>query len=149
MHPLEFNFLDDVLNEVYISEQNLMKLVGVFAAVCIFISCLGLFGLTAFSTEQRTKEIGTRKVLGATSWQIITLFSKSILLLVFGGSVFASLGAYYVMDEWLSRFAYKTDIELWVFLASSAVAAILAFITIAAQVFKAARENPVKALRYE
>lgn len=149
VHPFEFKFLDDVLNEMYISEQNLMKLIGIFSAICIFISCLGLFGLTAFSTEQRTKEIGIRKVLGATFWQIITLFSKRILLLVLGGSVFASLGAYYVMDEWLSRFAYRTDIELWVFFTSAAGVAILAFITIAAQVFRAAQADPVKALRYE
>ncbi len=149
VHPIEFEFLDDVLNKMYLSEKNLMELIGVFASVCIFISCLGLFGLTAFSTEQRTKEIGTRKVLGATTWQIISMFSTRILLLVLGSSVFASLGAYYVMDEWLSRFAFKIDIEIWVFLASAAVVALLAFVAITSQAARAARSNPVEALRYE
>jgi putative ABC transport system permease protein len=148
-HPFEFEFLDDVLNKMYLSEQNLMKLIGIFASVCIFISCLGLFGLTAFSTEQRTKEIGTRKVLGASTWQIITMFSKRILLLVLVGAVFASLAAGYVMDEWLTRFAYKIDIELWVFFVSAAVVGLLAFIAVAAQAFRAAQADPVKALRYE
>lgn len=149
VHPFEFEFLDDVLNKMYHSEQNLMELIGVFAFICIFISCLGLFGLTAFSTEQRTKEIGTRKVLGATTWQVISMFSKRVLLLVLSGAVFASLAAYYAMDEWLTRFAYKRDIELWVFFASAAVVALLAFIAVAAQAGRAARVNPVEALRYE
>ena len=148
-HPFEFRFLDDILNQMYFSDQHLMKLIGIFAIVCILISCLGLFGLTAFSTEQRTKEIGTRKVLGATTWQIITIFSKRILLLVLAGAVFASLGAYYAMDEWLTRFAFKIDIELWVFFVSTTVVALLAFIAVAAQAFSAAQANPVKALRYE
>ena len=148
-HPFEFEFLDDVLNQMYISEQSVMKLIGIFASVCIFISCLGLFGLTAFSTEQRTKEIGTRKVLGATTWQIIAMFSKRILLLVLGGAIFASFGAYYAMDEWLTRFAYKIDIEVWVFFISAAAVALLAFIAIAFQAFRAAQANPVEALRYE
>ena len=149
VHPFEFEFLDDALNEMYFSEQNVMRLIGIFASVCIFISCLGLFGLTAFSTEQRTKEIGTRKVLGATTWQIIAMFSKRILLLVLGGAVFASLAAYYVMDEWLTRFAYKIDIEIWVFFVSVAVVALLAFIAVAVQAGRAAQADPVKALRYE
>ena len=148
-HPFEFEFLDDELNQMYVSEQNVMKLIGIFASICIFISCLGLFGLTAFSTEQRTKEIGTRKALGATTSQIVAMFSKRILLLVLGGAVFASLGAYYAMDEWLTRFAYKIDIELWVFFVSAAVVALLAFMAVAAQAYRAAQADPVKALRYE
>ena len=88
-----------------------MKLVGLFAIVCIFISCMGLFGLAALTTEQRTKEIGVRKVLGASTWGIITMLARNILLIVIGGSIIASLIAYYVMDEWLADFAYRTSIE--------------------------------------
>lgn len=148
-HPFKFEFLDESLDQLYLSEQRLMKLIGIFATVCIFISCLGLFGLAAFTTEQRTKEIGIRKVLGASTWQIITMLARNILCLVLGGAVIASLVAYYVMDEWLTDFAYRMDIDLWVFLVSAVVAAAVAFITIALQSFKTAKANPVKALHYE
>jgi len=150
-HPFEFKFLDDSLNELYFSEQRLMKLIGIFAAVCIFISCLGLFGLASFTTEQRTKEIGIRKVLGASTWQIISMLARRILLLVLGGAVIASLIAYYAMDEWLTGFAYRININvnLWVFLVSAVVAAAVAFITVASQSFKTAQSNPIHALRYE
>jgi putative ABC transport system permease protein len=150
-HPFESKFLDDYLNELYFSEQRLMKLIGIFAAVCIFISCMGLFGLAAFTTEQRTKEIGIRKVLGASTWQIITMLARNILLLVLGGAIIASLIAYYAMDEYLSAFVYRINInhDLWVFLVSAAVAAAVAYITIALQSFKTAHANPINALRYE
>ena len=150
-HPFEFEFLDDFLNNLYFSEQRLMKLIGIFAAVCIFISCMGLFGLASFTTEQRTKEIGIRKVLGATVLQIVTMLARNILFLIGGGAVVASLIAYFVMDEWLMDFAYRINInkDLWVFLLSAAAAAFVAFITIALQSFKTARANPVKALHYE
>lgn len=150
-HPFEFQFLDDSLNELYFSEQRLMKLIGIFAAVCIFISCLGLFGLAAFATEQRTKEIGIRKVLGASTWQIIIMLARNILYLVLGGAVIASLVAYYSMDEWLSDFAYRININMntWVFLVSAVVAAAVAFLTVSLQSFKTARANPINALRYE
>jgi len=148
-HPFKFEFLDDSLDQLYLSEQRLMKLIGIFAAVCIFISCMGLFGLAAFTTEQRSKEIAIRKVVGASTWQIITMLSKNILLLVLGGAVIASLVSYYAMDEWLTGFAYRTDIAPWVFLLSALVAAGVAFITVALQSFKTAQTNPVNALRYE
>ncbi len=148
-HPFQFEFLDDSLNQLYASDQRLMKLTGIFAGVCIFISCLGLFALAAFTTEQRTKEVGIRKVLGASTWQIIAMLSRGILLLVLGGAVIASVLSYFAMDEWLTGFAYHTDIDLWVFLLSAAVAAIVAFATVAVQSFKTAGANPVDALRYE
>jgi putative ABC transport system permease protein len=128
-----------------------MKLIGIFAAVCIFISCLGLFGLSAFTTEQRTKEIGIRKVLGSSTWQIIIMLARNIQLLVLGGAVVASLIAYYAMDEWLSDFAYRINInkDSWVFLVAAVVAAAVAFFTVALQSFKTAQANPINALRYE
>ena len=148
-HSFEFEFLSDDLNKLYLSEQQLMKLTGIFAAVCILVSCMGLFGLVAFNTEQRTKEIGIRKVLGASAWQILTMLSTSILLLVLGGAVIASLIAYYVMDEWLSGFAYHAGINPLVFVLSATIAMTVAFGTVALHSYRAANENPVKALRYE
>ncbi len=148
-HPFQFEFLDDSLNQLYASDQRLMKLTGIFAGVCIFISCLGLFALAAFTTEQRTKEVGIRKVLGASTWQIIAMLSRGILLLVLGGAVIASVLSYFAMDEWLTGFAYHTNIDPWVFLVSAAVAAVVAFATVAVQSFKTAGANPVDALRYE
>ena len=149
MHPLNYRFLDDTLDKLYLPDQHLMKLMGILAGICIIISCMGLFGLAAFATEQRTKEIGVRKVLGASTWQIILMLSRKILLLVSGGALIGSLASYYAMDEWLSGFAYHTGINLWVFLVSAAAAAGVAFMTVALQSYKTAQANPVEALRYE
>jgi len=148
-HPFEYNFLDDTIERLYFSEQRLMKLTGIFSGICILISCLGLFGLAAFTTEQRTKEIGIRKVLGATTFQIIVMLSRSILVIVLAASAVASLVAYLAIDEWLSGFAYHTSINPLVFLLSAVGAAAVAFITVALQSYKTARANPVEALRYE
>jgi putative ABC transport system permease protein len=148
-HPFQYEFLDDTLDALYLSENRLMKLVGCFGGICIFISCLGLFGLAAFTTEQRTKEIGIRKVLGASARQVIFMLFRNILFLVLTGAVLASVAAYFAMDEWLAGFAYRTSIEPWVFLLSALMAAFVAFATVALQSYKTARTNPVKALRYE
>ncbi len=145
----DYEFLDEFLDNRYISEHRLTKLIGTLGGICIFISCLGLFGLSACITEQRTKEIGIRKVLGASTWQIICMLFRNILLLVLGGGIIASLISYYTIDEWLTGFAYHTNINPWVFLLSAAVAAVVAFATVALQSFKTAQANPVNALRYE
>ena len=137
------------MNVQYLSETHLLKLTGIFAGICIFIACLGLFGLAAYTTEQRTKEIGIRKVLGATAAQIILLLSKNIVTLVLLGAVFASLVAWYVMNRWLTGFAYHTAINPLVFLMSAVLAAAVAYATLALQSFKTARANPDHALRYE
>jgi putative ABC transport system permease protein len=148
-HPLNYKFLDDTLNQLYLSEQHLMKLIGIFAGVCILISCMGLFGLAAFTTEQRTKEIGVRKVLGASTGQIIVMLARRILLLVLIGAVIASVIAYYAMDEWLTDFAYRIGINPLVFIFSAVAAMMVAFITVSLQSYKTAQANPVEALRYE
>jgi putative ABC transport system permease protein len=148
-HVFQYEFLDDILDAHYLSENRLIKLIGSFGGICIFISCLGLFGLSAFTTEQRTKEIGIRKVLGASTWRIIRMLFRGILFLVLGGAVLASLVSYFVMDEWLSSFAYRTRIDPIVFLVSAILAAGVAFITVALQSYKTAQANPVKTLRYE
>lgn len=148
-NPFEFEFLDALLEQQYASEINLIYLTAMFAAVCIFISCLGLFALTAFNTEQRTKEIGVRKVLGATRMQILLLISKPFLILVVLASVIASLISYWLMTDWLALFAYRTSIEIWVFIVATVSIAAIAFITVATQSMKAASANPVESLRYE
>lgn len=151
-HPFEFEFQDDTLNKLYKDEQRQMTLIGIFSVVCIFISCMGLFGLAAFTTEQRTKEIGIRKVMGASVGQIITMLAQNILILVLLGAVIASIIAYYSMSEhWLIDFAYRININnnLWIFLVAASVAAAVAFVTVALQSFKTAQANPINALRYE
>ncbi len=148
-HPFEYEFLNDLLDGLYVSERRLMKLTGIFSGICILISCLGLFGLAAFTTEKRTKEIGIRKVLGASTFQIIVMLSRGILLIVLAASVVASLIAWYAIEEWLTGFAYHVGINPLVFVLSAAIAMVVAFGTVALQSFKTAQENPVKALRYE
>ncbi len=147
-HPFEYTFLDDSLDKLYKSDNQLLKLIAIFATVCIFIACLGLFGLAAFTTEQRTREIGTRKVLGATTMQIILLLSRRILVLVLIAAVFASVLAYFSIDKWLEGFAYKAGVNPLIFLLSAAAAAAVAFGTVALQSFKTARADPVEALRH-
>jgi putative ABC transport system permease protein len=148
-HPFEYTFLDDAIDKLYLSENRLMKMTGIFSGICIFISCLGLFGLASYATEQRSREIGIRKVLGASILQIILMLARSILWLVLAGSIVASIIAYYAIDEWMAGFAYRTDIHLWVFFASAAIVIAVAFITIALQSYKTARTNPALTLRYE
>lgn len=149
VHPFEFNFLDESLDKLYTSEKQLMRLIGLFAAICIFIACLGLFGLAAFTTEQRTKEIGIRKVLGASTGQIIFLLSRNVLQLVGAAAVVAWLAAYLAIDQWLAGFAYRAPISPLIFVAATAAAALVAFATIALQSYRTARADPVGALRYE
>ena len=149
LHPLEYGFLDDTLDQLYFQEWRLILLTGVFSPVCILISCLGLFGLVAFTTEQRIKEIGIRKVLGATTFKIIIMITRRILFLVLGASGVASLAAYLAINEWLSGFAYRTHINPLVFVFSAFVAMVIAFVTVTLQSFKAAQANPVNALRSE
>jgi putative ABC transport system permease protein len=146
-HPFQFEFLDDQLDHLYKSEHQLTKLIGIFATVCIFIACLGLFGLASFTTEQRTREIGTRKVLGASAWQIITLLSRRMLLLVVIASVLAAVISYFAIDEWLTGFAYRAGINPLIFLVAAAVAVVVAFVTVALQSYKTANADPVEALR--
>jgi putative ABC transport system permease protein len=147
-HPFEYEFLDSVLGNLYRKDRQLMALIGIFAVICIFIACLGLFGLAAFATEQRTREIGTRKVLGATTVQIITLLARRILVIVLVATALASVVAYFAIDEWLTNFAYHAGINPLIFVLSAAAAAAVAFGTVALQSLKTARADPVEALRH-
>src|SRR5690606_5442266 len=147
-HPFEYRFLDEALDAQYGSERALTRLIGIFAAISILIACMGLFGLAAFTTEQRTREIGTRKVLGATSWQIVALLARRILVLVVVASMLAGVGAYFAVDEWLAGFAYRAGINPLIFVLAAAVAAAVAFATVAAQSWRTASADPVKSLRH-
>jgi putative ABC transport system permease protein len=142
-------FLEDRLNDLYEAESNLMNLTGVFSGICIFISVMGLFGLAAFTTEQRTKEIGIRKVLGASDEQIVTMLSRNLLVLVVIAAVPSSIVSYYVIDKWLQRFAYQTEIAWVTFVLSTLAVAAVALATVVLQSLKTARADPVNALRYE
>jgi len=147
-HPFEYRFLDASLQTLYSTELSLTRLIGIFAAISIFIACLGPFGLTAFTTEQRSREIGIRKVLGASAWQIIGLLARRILILVLVASVLAAVAAYFAIDEWLNGFAYQAGINPLIFLLAAAVAAAVAVATVAAQSWRAANSDPVQALRH-
>ena len=148
-HTFQYEFLDEIINRYYITENQIIKLTGFFAGICVFISCLGLFGLSAFTTEQRSKEIGLRKVVGASTIQIILMLFKSTVILVLIGAVVASASAYLVMENWLARFAFHTGINPLLFVMATLIVVIVAFVTIALQSLKTAQANPVKALRYE
>lgn len=148
-YPFEANFLDMSFNQQYQREEKAKILLSWFSALIIFIACLGLFGLATFTTEQRTKEIGIRKVLGASVSSIVTLLSKDFLKLVLISIIVASPLAWYAMNQWLNDFAYKIDIEWWMFILAGLLAVGIALLTVSFQSIKAALMNPVKSLRSE
>lgn len=148
-YPFEYTFLDANYNDLYRTEQQTGQLFNFFAGVAIVISCLGLLGLASFTTEQRTKEIGIRKVLGATVLNITTLLSKDFMKLVIIAIVIATPVAWFLMEEWLKDFAYKINIQWWMFLLGGLLAIITALITISFQSVKAALANPVKSIKSE
>ena len=147
--PLDYTFLDENFDRLYESEQKQATLFTVFACVAIFIACLGLFGLSAFAISQRIKEIGVRKVLGANVSGIVGLLSKDFLILVGVAALMAFPVAWYAMNNWLQDFAYRINIQWWVFIVAGITAALIAFLTVSFQAIKAAVANPVRALRSE
>ncbi|HET9746478.1 MAG TPA: ABC transporter permease [Chitinophagaceae bacterium] len=147
--PFEYNFLDDDFQKNYAADQRLAAIVRNFTVIAILISCLGLFGLATFSAEQRTKEIGVRKVLGASVGNVVGLLSKDFLKLVFIAIVIASPVTWLVMNKWLQDFAYRTNISWTVFVITALIAGGIALFTISFQSIKAASANPVKSLRTE
>lgn len=147
--PFEFSFLDEEFQKNYVAENRLSTIVGYFTFIAILISCLGLFGLASFNVEQRTKEIGIRKVLGASVGNVALLVSHDFFKLVFIAIVIASPLAWYVMTKWLQNFAYQTQIGLSVFLITTLSALLITGLTVSFQSIKAALMNPVKSLRSE
>jgi len=148
-YPLEFQFLDDTIDARYRSEQRLEMILRIFTILAISISCFGLFGLISFTAEQRTKEIGIRKVLGASVGSVVRLLAKEFVVLVIWANIIAWPAAYIVMTKWLKNFAYRTEIGLATFLFSGTAALTIAVLTVSVQSLKAALANPVNSLRYE
>ncbi len=147
--PFQYSFLDQDFDKLYRADQQVGKLVGTFTVFAIFIACLGLFGLASFSAEQRTKEIGVRKVLGASVPNIILLLSKEFTKLVLVAFIIAAPIALYAMNKWLQEFAYKTDINISIFILAGSGALLIAYLTVGYQAAKAALANPIDALKYE
>jgi len=147
--PFEYTFLEDDLNALYRKEQRMLAFVGVFGGLTLIIACLGLLGLTAFTVERRTKEIGIRKVLGATVANIIALLSKDFLKLVVIAILIASPLAYWLAGKWLQDFAYRVELGVGIFALSASMALLIALGTVTAQSWRAAKANPVHSLRSE
>jgi ABC-type antimicrobial peptide transport system permease subunit len=148
-YPFTYHFVDDQFNQMFQNEQLISKLSRVFAMLAIIISCLGLFGLAAYTAERRIKEIGVRKVLGASITNITTLLSKDFLLLVLISCLVAFPLAWWMMHSWLQDYKYRIEISWWIFLIAGIVAILIALITVSFQAVKAAVANPVKSLRSE
>ncbi len=148
-YPFEFHFLDENIERFYQAERQINRIITSFTILAVFISCLGLFGLSMFMAEQRTKEIGIRKTLGATVSNIVRLMSKDFLLLVAVANIIAWPVSYFIMNNWLQNFVYRIDMGLWIFALAAALALFIALLTISFQTIKAATANPVDSLRYE
>jgi ABC-type antimicrobial peptide transport system permease subunit len=147
--PFEYKFVNDEYNNKFSTEVRIGKLAGFFAMLAIFISCLGLFGLASFVAEQRTKEIGVRKVLGATIFNVWKLLSKDFVLLVLISLLIASPIAYYFMHGWLENYTYRVSISWWIFALAGSIAFVLTIVMVSFQAIKAAVTKPVKSLRTE
>lgn len=147
--PFEYYFYDEVFEELYRTENKLMTIISYFSILAIFVACLGLFGLASFTAEQRTKEMGIRKTLGATMANIVLLLSKEFTKWVVIANVIAWPAAYYAMDQWLQNFAYRADIGFAVFFSSGVAAMLIALLTVSYQSVKTALANPIESLRYE
>lgn len=147
--PFDYKFLDERFDRLYAREQTQQTLFSIFSGIAILISCLGLFGLSMFMAEARTKEIGIRKVLGASEVSLVALFSKDFMKLVLVALVIASPVGWYAMHKWLNDFAYRTDIQWWVFALAGGLTVLIALLTVSFQSVKAALTNPIKSLKSE
>ena len=147
--PCEYEFLDEAFDRMYTNEQRLSRILFSFAALAVIISCLGLVGLSSYTAEEKTKEIGIRKVLGASPWKIISLFSMNFAKLVIIANAVAWPTAYLVMQRWLQDYAYRTSMGIWIFVLAGGLGLFIAFLSVGYQTLRAATANPVDSLRYE
>jgi putative ABC transport system permease protein len=147
--PFQFEFMEDGLQNNYVSERRFLKVFLAFSVLSIIIGCLGLFGLTAFMSKRRTKEIGIRKVVGASTGRLVGLLSKDFLTLVLISNIIGWPAAYYLMTSWLQNFAYRIQLSPWFFVLTGIAALIIAFAAVLYHALQASRANPVKALKYE
>jgi len=147
--PFDFKFVDDEYARKFSDEQRIGSIATIFAVLAIFISCLGLFGMASFMAEQRTKEIGVRKVLGATVFNLWQLLSKDFVVLVIIALLISTPFSYYFMHKWLLGYRYRTEITWWIFAVTALGAMVITLLTVSYQSIKAALANPVKSLRSE
>lgn len=147
--PMDYSFMDADYQSLYASEQRVSKLAKYFGVMAIFLSCLGLFGLAAFTAEKRKKEIGVRKVMGASTMGILTLVSKDFVRLILISIVIAMPLAWYFANNWLKSYAYQTNLSWWIFAGSGVILMLIALMTVGFQAFKAANSNPVESLKSE
>jgi putative ABC transport system permease protein len=148
-YPFEFSFLDEDFNRQYRSEKRMGKLFNTFTFLSLFIASLGLFGLVSFIVNQRTKEIGIRRVVGASAADIVKILTKEFIILVAVANIIAWPAAYYFMRKWLDTFVFRTHIQMWMFLYAAIIAFAIAFLSVSYKTIKAATANPVDSLRYE
>jgi ABC-type antimicrobial peptide transport system permease subunit len=148
-YPFEYHFADENFNALFSTETLVSKLAGVFATLAVFISCLGLFGLAAYTAERRAKEIGIRKVLGASVQGLAGLLSKEFLQLVAISCLIAFPIAWWAMKGWLDGYEYRTSIQWWVFAVAGVLALAVALMTVSFQAIRVAMANPVRSLRAE
>ena len=147
--PMQYDFLDDLFASLYRSEENLGQLLTVFSVLAIFIAYLGLFGLVLYTTEQRTKEIGIRKTLGASVLNVVVLLGKDFTKWILLANIIAIPVGYFIVSKWLEQYAYRIGINLYIFLLACGLSLIVAFLTVSYQTIKAAIANPVDSLKYE
>ena len=147
--PFDYSFLDESFNRLYLAEQRLGTLFGAFTVLAIIIACLGLLGLASFMAEKRTKEIGIRKVLGASILNITAILSKEFVILVSAANLIVWPVAWFVMKRWLQNYAYNTGLNPLLFIGASIVALIFALLTVSFQAVRAASADPVNSLRHE
>ena len=145
----EYRFLDDKIESFYKQENQLAQLYKIFAAIAIFLSCLGLYGLASFMAVQRIKEVGIRKVLGATAGNIVYLFSKEFIILIAIAFAIATPIAWYYMHKWLQDYVYRINISWWLFAAGGIISILVALATVSYRALRAAVVNPVTSLRSE
>lgn len=146
-HPFEYRFLNELFDQQYKADQQFGKIIEIFSAFTLFITCLGILGLTAYNINRRTKEIGIRKVLGASVTGIVTLLSKDFIKLVLIAVIIATPPAWYIMHRWLQNFAYRIEVEWWMFALAGSLTVIIALLTLSFQSVKAALVNPVRSLQ--
>ena len=147
--PFQYDFVDEQYAEKFQSEERIASLASVFTGLAILISCLGLFGLTSFVAEQRTKEIGVRKVLGATVYNVWKMLSKDFVVLVVLSCVIAVPITHYFMTSWLEGYEYRVDLSWWVFALAIICSVLVTLLTVSFQAIKAAKANPIRSLRME
>ena len=148
-YPIDIQFYDEYFASMYRKEENLAALLGIFCVLAVVISCMGILGLAVFQAQQKIKEIGIRKVLGAASYEITYLLTKNFIMWVIISNILAIPIAYYFMNKWLQDFAYRIDISWWMFIIAGGIALLIALATVSFQAVKAATANPVESLRYE